>query len=390
MRLPGLSDDEVGLLDAMRGHLQAEIRSAGGALAFDRYMEQALYAPGLGYYVNGRRKFGEGGDFVTAPELSAVFGRCLARQVGEGLDRLNGGSVLELGAGSGRLAVDLLQELASRDELPADYRILEVSPSLRAAQRELIGAQVPELLPRVRWLDRLPSSGFRGIVVANELLDAMPVNRFRVKGAGWQELFVVEHEGGLRDSWRVPQSPGLVDALEHLWPEQAGRPADGFHSELNMRLRPWLSAMANSLDAGMLLLIDYGYTRREYYHPERRQGTLICHYRHRAYADPYLLPGLQDMTANVDFSAVAEAAIANGLELAGFTTQAHFLIDSGLDEILAASDAGNPRAHLQLAQGIKKLTLPSEMGERFKVIALTRGVEGELSGFRSRDLRGRL
>jgi SAM-dependent MidA family methyltransferase len=310
--------------------------------------------------------------------------------VGEGLDRLGGGDVLELGAGSGRLAVDLLQEFARRDSLPARYLILEVSPDLKADQRDLIEAQVPALLPRVRWLDRLPAPGFRGVVVANELLDAMPVHRFRIADGAWQELFVVEHEGAFRDSWRVPESVGLVAALEHIWPEPGGRPADGFHSELNLRLRPWLSAMAATVDAGMLLLIDYGYTRREYYHPERRQGTLICHFRHRAHADPYLLPGLQDMTANVDFTAVAEAAVAAGFELAGFTSQAHFLIDSGLDEVMSASVAGDLRAHLELAQGIKKLTLPSEMGERFKVIALTRGIAGGWSGFRSRDLRERL
>jgi SAM-dependent MidA family methyltransferase len=390
LQLPGPGEDEVALLEAMRALLHAEISAAGGALPFDRYMELALYAPALGYYVNGRRKFGEGGDFVTAPELSPVFGQCLAGQVAECLRAVGGGELLELGAGSGRLAVDLLGELARRDCLPRRYLILELSPSLQAAQRELLAASLPDLLPRVTWLDSLPPAGFRGVVVANELLDAMPVHRFRAGEAGWQELFVVETEAGLADSWRPLASPGLATALAQLWPDPDRRPAPGYTSEINLRLSPWLAAMAEMLQAGTLLLIDYGYTRREYYHPERNQGTLICHYRHRAYADPYLLPGLQDMTANVDFSAVAGAATAAGFALAGFTTQAHFLIDSGLDEILEASDPGELRAHLQLAQGVKKLTLPSEMGERFKVIALTRAVDAPLSGFRSRDLRARL
>lgn len=389
MDLPGLTESEALLLREMRQHLAAQVRAADGALPFDRFMESALYAPGLGYYVNGRRKFGEAGDFVTAPEISALFSRCVARQVGQCLDLIDGGALLEVGAGSGRMAADMLAELSALDRLPQRYFILEISPSLRALQRETLAANVPQLLQRVHWLEDLPAPGFRGVVIGNELLDAMPVQRFRRWRGAWQELFVAGDADVLRDHWAEVRSPGLGGALAALWPDVRDV-SDGYASELNLRLGPWLRALAGRMRRGYLLLIDYGYTRDEYYHPQRSQGTLICHFRHRAHADPYLLPGLQDITANVDFSALASAASDAGFGLAGFTTQAHFLIDSGLQQLLAASDPSQLRRHVREMQGVKKLTLPSEMGERFKVMALTRDAPRDLSGFRSRDLRGRL
>ena len=389
MEFPGLTDSEAQLLHEMRQHLATEIRAADGALPFDRFMETALYAPGLGYYVNGRRKFGEAGDFVTAPELSPLFSRCVARQLGQCLDFVGGGSVLEVGAGSGRMAADTLAELAALHRLPQNYLILELSPSLRQLQRETLAASVPQLLPRVAWLQDLPESGFRGVVIGNELLDAMPVQRFRRWRGGWQELSVAGDAGGMHDRWTAIRSPGLAGALAALWPDDASV-KEGYSSELNLRLAPWLRAVAERMQRGYLLLIDYGYSRDEYYHPQRSQGTLICHFRHRAHADPYLLPGLQDITANVDFSALATAASDAGFSLAGFTTQAHFLIDSGLQELLAESDPADVKRHFERMQGIKKLTLPSEMGERFKVVALARDAPPVLSGFRSKDLRGRL
>jgi len=389
LEFPGLTDSEAQLLHEMREHLASEIRAADGALPFDRYMETALYAPGLGYYVNGRRKFGEAGDFVTAPELSPLFSRCVARQLGQCLDLVGGGSVLEVGAGSGRMAADTLAELAALHRLPQNYLILELSPSLRQLQRETLAASVPQLLPRVAWLQDLPESGFRGVVIGNELLDAMPVQRFRRWRGGWQELSVAGDAGGMHDHWTAIRSPGLAGALAALWADDASV-AEGYSSELNLRLAPWLRAVAERMQRGYLLLIDYGYSGDEYYHPQRSQGTLICHFRHRAHADPYLLPGLQDITANVDFSALATAASDAGFSLAGFTTQAHFLIDSGLQELLAESDPADVKRHFERMQGIKKLTLPSEMGERFKVVALARDAPPVLSGFRSKDLRGRL
>ncbi len=389
MHLPDLTDQEKTLLTAMRGHLHAAIAQAHGALPFDRFMETALYAPELGYYVNGRRKLGEAGDFVTAPEVSPLFGRCLARQVAECLGNLGGGAVLEVGAGSGSMAADVLNELETLDALPQRYQILELSPSLQQAQRETIEAEAPHLLSRVDWLQTLPPSGFRGVLIGNELLDAMPVHRFRLADGAWQELFVGRDGEGFADRWSDIRSPGLAEALAALAIDPGSLP-EGYDSEINLRLAPWLGAVAERMQSGYLILVDYGYSRHEYYHPERSKGTLICHFRHRAYADPYLLPGLQDITANVDFTAVAAAAVATGFNLAGYTTQAHFLIDSGLDELVMASDPNDVAAHMRLAQGVKKLTLPSEMGERFKVIALALGAADGLSGFSTRDLRARL
>lgn len=387
--LPALTDTELSLLGAMRERLADAVDAAGGALPFDRYMELALYAPGLGYYSNGRRKFGAAGDFVTAPELSPLFSRCLARQVAECLDLTGGGDVVEVGAGSGRMAADLLLELEALDALPARYRILELSPHLQGLQRETLEARAPHLAAGVEWLQDLPAAGFAGVLLGNELLDAMPVHRFRRQGAAWQELFVAREAGGLCDRWDEVRSPALADRLDTLWPDPA-RIGEGYTSEVNLRLPPWLQAVAGRMRRGYALLIDYGYSRREYYHPERSQGTLICHFRHRAYADPYRLPGLQDMTANVDFTAVAEAAVQAGFAVAGYATQAHFLIDSGLDRLLADSDPSDVRGQLKLMQGVKRLTLPSEMGERFKVMALARDAADALSGFRTRDLRDRL
>ena len=389
MHLPELTDAEASLLGEMRISLTAQIEAAGGALPFDRYMESALYAPGLGYYVNGRQKFGEAGDFVTAPEVSPLFSRCLARQLAECLRKLGGGAVLEFGAGSGRMAADMLVELEAMDVLPERYLILELSPSLRQTQYETLMQTVPHLLSRVDWLSTLPEAGFRGVLVGNELLDAMPVHRFRRTENHWQELSVGVDNGRYHDHWSALHSPGLAAALDRLWPNAAAV-GEGYSSEVNMRLAPWLQAAADALDAGYVILIDYGYTQREYYLPERRHGTLICHFRHRAFTDPYLLPGLQDMTANVDFTALAAAAVQAGFVLAGYTTQAHFLINSGLDQLLAVSDPDDVKRHMQLVQGVKKLTLPGEMGERFQVMALALAAEPGLSGFRSRDMRGRL
>jgi len=390
INLPELSADESDLVAAMRAHLQQAIAQAGGLLPFDRYMELCLYAPGLGYYVNGRRRFGEVGDFVTAPELSPLFGRCIGNYCAAQLERLAGGDLLEFGAGSGRLAVDVLRRLRDLDRLPHRYCILELSPDLRQQQLETLSAESPDLVERVEWLDALPEKGFRGIVLANELLDAMPVHRFR-RGddESWEELFVGHDDGGFVDRWLPPRSPGLLDAVDAIW---SGRPAPSppYASEINLRLVPWLDALGSRLEVGTVLLIDYGYPRHEYYHPERSRGTLICHYRHRAHADPYRLPGIQDITANVDFTALAGAAVAAGLAVDGFTTQAHFLIDAGLDALVAGSDPHDVAQHMALMQGVKKLTLPSEMGERFKVMGLSRGMTPADIGFSARDLRDHL
>ena len=366
--------------------IRAEIRARGGVLPFDRFMELALYAPGLGYYVAGAPKFGPGGDFVTAPELSPLFGRCLAVQCAEVLERLGDGEILEFGAGSGALAVQILLELESLDRLPEHYRILEPSPDLQERQRAAIQTAAPHLLARCDWLTTLPER-FDGVVIANEVLDAMPVHRFRLGADGEiLEIGVAERDGRLVEVAVAPISPGLIEAVSAL---HAAGLADtpGYESEINLRLAPWLSALSSVLERGLALLIDYGYPRAEYYQPDRHMGTLRCHQSHQYHSDPYIQLGLQDITAHVDFTAVAEAGVDAGFKLAGFTTQAHFLIGCGIDRLMQTSA---PEAALDLALGAKQLLLPTAMGERFKVLGLAKGVEGSWSGFAMRDLCDRL
>lgn len=363
----------------------ARIDAAGGEIGFTEYMQHALYAPGLGYYSAGSRKLGAEGDFITAPELTPLFAQCVAEQVAEALALSGGDTVLEAGGGSGRLAADLLATLAARDALPARYLVLEVSAELRQRQQALLAAEVPALQDRVAWLDAWPEQPVRGAVVANELLDALPVECFRKRdGAVLQRTVRRQGEGF---SWGERPAPeplaAVVAAIEH----ECGPLPDGYASEACLVLPDWLAAAADRLEAGMLLLIDYGMSRCEYYLPERMAGTLRCHYRHRVHDDPFVWPGLQDITAQVDFTAVAAAAQAAGLEVAGYTTQAHFLLATGLDRLLGGE--GAPPS-LERAQQAKQLVLPGEMGERFKAIALTRGIEAPLCGFALRDLRARL
>lgn len=364
--------------------IRAEIRATGGLLPFDRFMDLALYAPGLGYYAAGAVKLGPEGDFITAPEISPLFGRCLAVQCAEVLEQLGGGDLLELGAGTGALAVQLLETLERLGALPGRYRILELSPDLRSRQRERILERVPHLAPLCDWPTSLPT-GLRGLVLANEVIDAMPVHRFRVREDGTvDELFVAERGGALAEVAAPARSPGLAAAVAGLHAQGLAR-STGYSSEINLRLGPWLDAIGACLEAGLVLLIDYGYPRRSYYQPDRTMGTLMCHLRHRCHDDPYREIGLQDITAHVDFTAVAEAGAAAHLDLAGFTTQAHFLIGCGIERLLTDC-ATNP----ELALGARQLLLPTAMGERFKVLGLARGLKRTPCGFSVRDLRERL
>lgn len=383
--LPSPSEQDRALSRRLVERIVGEIRQAGGGLPFDRFMELALYAPGLGYYTGGQRKFGEAGDFVTAPEVSPLFARCLARQCRQVLDVLAAVDVLEFGAGSGVLAADLLAELERLDSLPERYLILELSAELKQRQRNTLAQRVPHLLDRVVWLERLPDAGFRGVVLANELLDAMPVHRFRLQQGLCLEQLVVEQGDGLALCWESPVSPGLKTAVARL----PGLP-DDYESELNLRVAPWIQALAERIVAGLVLLIDYGYPRAEYYHPQRDRGTLMCHYRHRAHPDPLFHPGLQDITSHVEFTSLAAAAQASGLSVCGYSTQAFFLMGCGLEQLMSASDPDDIQPHMELAQGVKKLTLPSEMGERFKVLGLCRGLKQAPVGFSVRDMRERL
>jgi SAM-dependent MidA family methyltransferase len=363
---------------ALSRRIGAEIAASGGWIGFDRYMELALYAPGLGDYTGGSSKLGASGDFVTAPELSSLFSAALARQVAELLS-VTGGALLELGAGSGRMAADLLLELDALGRLPERYLILEVSAELRVRQHERVVALPERLAARVHWLDRLPER-FRGVVVANELLDALPVHL-----VAWREDGIAERGISCRgEQFIFDERPlvhgNLLQAASRVEPD---RP---YVSEIALAAGALVRSLAARLERGVLLFIDYGFGAAEYYHPQRSEGTLMCHYRHRAHADPLFWPGLQDISAHVDFSALVRAGTEAGLALLGYTTQTHFLVNLGITDLLARTPPERAAAYLRLAAQVQKLLSPSEMGELFKVIAFGRGVESPLSGFSRGDL----
>jgi len=354
--------------------IRERIAANGGHISFGEFMHYALYAPGLGYYTAGSVKFSAGGDFVTAPEVSPLFGRIVARQCAPVLTTIKTGSVLELGAGSGALAVEVLRTLQAMDALPDSYQILEVSADLAERQRTFIKAQTPELLERVTWLNGLPEN-FDGVVLANEVADALPVERFRVGAEGLEQAFVVladdrgdhdDHDSGFAIDW-CPAAEPLVAAVRALGLDLPG----GYVSEISLGLKPWVGELSAALGQGLILLFDYGLSRREYYAADRSGGWLRCHFRHRAHGEPLVYPGIQDVTAWVDFTAVAEAATTSGAAVAGFVTQAMFLLHGGLDNEFAA--AATPEEQMRLAREAKLLTLPTEMGENFKCIGLTKG-----------------
>jgi SAM-dependent MidA family methyltransferase len=362
-------------------HIRKELDAQGGAIPFSRFMELALYTPGLGYYSTTQPKFGEAGDFVTAPELSPLFGRCLANQVAQLSTQLGNTFILEAGAGSGALAAELLISLEQRGHLPQQYLILELSAGLRAWQRQTLEKRVPHLLPRVHWLNELPAGIFNGIVIGNELLDAMPAARFHVTDAGIMEEYVTWDGNALHVEERKARASieARVSALSL---------APGYASEVGMQAEAWVRSIGERLGRGALLLVDYGFPRAEFYHPQRSQGTLMCHYRHRAHADPFRLVGLQDITTHIDFTAIAEAGHGAGMDVLGYTSQAAFLIGCGLTEL--ALEPLDERAQIARANAIAKLTAPHEMGELFKVIAMGRGVSTPLRGFAVQDRRSRL
>jgi SAM-dependent MidA family methyltransferase len=386
--LPAPAADELALSAELASLIHREIAAASGSIPFSRFMELCLYAPGLGYYSAGHHKFGPGGDFVTAPEVSPLFGRCLARSCGEVLQSLGGGDILEFGAGSGQLAIDLLGELESMDCLPHRYLVLERSAELKERQQQAIGRHLPQLLDRVNWIDALPDAGFQGVMLANEVLDAMSVERFQWDGEN-AALFHVRSEGeGFAWQLQAGETNGATARIDAC--VSGSNLCAGYISEFNTSLQPWLQTVAECLDQGLVLLIDYGYPQHELFHPQRSSGTLMCHYRQHAHADPLLWPGLQDITAHVNFTAVAEAAVAADLDVAGYTTQAYFLLDCGLEDFLLQSGPTDTTAYLQAAQQAKTLILPGEMGERFKCIGLTRDIDIPVPGFRLQDQRERL
>src|SRR3954466_2303568 len=322
-------------------------------------MQLALYEPGLGYYAGGAQKVGRDGDFVTAPELGSLFGRTLARQLEE-----LGDAIVEFGAGSGALAETLLSQQA------LDYRIIEISPHLQARQQARLGA-------RAQWLTSLPER-IRGVVIANEVVDAMPVHAL-----AWRENGVMERGISLSENqlvWREKAAQG--ELLEEASKIQVDAP---YESEMGLVAQAWMRELAARLEEGAIFIFDYGFPRREYYHPQRSTGTLMCHYCHRAHADVFAHPGDEDITAHVDFTALANAAVDAGLEVLGYATQAQFLVNCGITDVLGEANTENALHYAPIASEAQKLLSPAEMGELFKVLAVGRGVKRPLRGFVSGD-----
>jgi SAM-dependent MidA family methyltransferase len=382
--LPAPGPSALAQSEALSAQIRTEIAQAGGWLPFDRYMEQALYAPGLGYYGGGSIKFGrrpeDGSDFVTAPELSPLFAATLARPVAQALEASGTRHVMEFGAGTDKLAAGILNAL---DELGAPfetYSIVDLSGELRERQRETIEAQAPSLAARVRWLDALPEQ-FEGVVIGNEVLDAMPVRLFVCSGDAWQERGVTlgDNGSGFTFADRPVSGPQDVEFLNSL-------EVDGTYvTETHDAARAFTRTICTMLTRGAALLIDYGFPRHEYYHVQREQGTLMCHYRHRAHGDPFLYPGLQDITAHVEFTGIAEAGVDTGADLLGYTSQARFLLNAGITEVLGAINPTDTTRFLPAANAVQKLLSEAEMGELFKVIAFSRGIDETLDAFASGD-----
>ncbi len=378
-RFPEPDEQALAVSHQLTARIRQELDEADGWISFERYMQRALYEPGLGYYSGGSIKLGAAGDFVTAPELSTVVGQALAREIRPVLEATNAPLILEFGAGSGRLAESLLVTLDDDGAPDLEYQILELSADLKERQR----SRLATFGDRVKWLARLPVEPFEGVILANEVLDAFPVIRF-VKRAGQARALGVSYQRGTFVWAEGPADLKLSAAVEALEAELGYVLPTGFRSEFSPGLRAWMTSVAERLVRGALLIVDYGLVRHEYYHPSRFDGTLVCHYRHRAHTDPFLFPGLQDISAWVDFSACAQAARDAGLAVAGFTTQAQFLLEGGATDWLQRS---NGRVNAKQAQAFKTLVLPDEMGERFKVLLLTRGITRTLPG---RDFRDRL
>ena len=364
-------------------HICERIADAGGSISFAEYMQLALYAPGLGYYVSGTTKFGADGDFVTAPEISPLFAQVLARQCAAVLEQVDNGQIIELGAGSGVLAATLLSKLSRLNALVDRYYILEVSPDLKLRQEDCLRDQVPELFDRVQWLSELPGD-FSGVIVANEVADALPVERFAKVGDFLQQSRVVVENGEFH--WRQHEAPeALARAVSDVEIKIGWQLPDNYQSEICLALAPWISDLVEVLGHGIIFMFDYGVTGREYYAPDRHDGWLRCHFRHHAHNDPLIYPGIQDLTTWVNFSALADAAVDAGADIAGFVTQAHFLINGGLQEELAGFASLPVGEQLELSRQTKLLTLPGEMGENFKCIGISRGDIRPPAAFRTSD-----
>jgi len=394
LELPEPSAAEKNQSNKLTELIRQRIDEAGGWIPFDAYMQMALYTPGLGYYSGGQQKFGEQGDFITSPEVSPLFARSLAQPVAKLLNKIPGGKIIEFGAGSGKLALELLKELQTLEQLPDRYYIVELSAELQLRQREYIESRAPELVTCVQWLTALPEKSLDAVVIANEVLDAMPVKRFSYQDVQLMQLGIACRNNTLQLEYKnadenlqtkvneldievIKQASAGINAQQHA----------KYASEINCYISPWISALSNCINTGAVYIIDYGYVEREYYSAERNMGTFMGYFRHRAIDAPLWYPGLQDLTAFVNFTAVAEAALKNDFDVDGFTSQGNFLINCGLADILEQTETASNREYLMLAQQMKTLSLPGEMGERFKVLGLSKGLDDNMPGFELRDMR---
>ena len=384
--LPSLSPDEERHSAVATTLIRDRLAAAGGWMSFADFMELALYAPGIGYYSAGAVKIGASGDFVTAPEVSDLFSRCVARQCADVLTE-TGGEILELGAGTGRMAATVLKTLAEIGVLPDRYAILEVSADLSDRQRTRLLQLPTKLFERVVWLDRLPETPIRGVVLANEVVDALPVQRFVVGAGVAHELGVglAGGEGSVASQIAWQETADEFAAATDMLRDRSEPLPDGYTSELCLRVEPWITSVGQCLDRGTLLVFDYGLPRAHYYHPQRNEGTLRCYFKQRAHDNPFINIGVQDITAWVDFTRVGEAAVAAGLEVTGFATQAAFLLGNGIEPMI--SEATDAAGRARLAGEARRLLLPGEMGESFKVMALCRNLRRPLRGFSFQDLR---
>ena len=386
-QLPPPSEEAVDISQTLSKKIRQTIQRHG-PISFPHFMEMVLYTPGLGYYAGDLPKIGARGDFITAPEVSPIFSRCLARQAAQVLDKLDEQNIIEFGAGKGTMAKDILLELQQLDTLPEQYFIVELSADLKFQQQQTL-AELPKILrEKVVWLEKLPSKTMSAVVLANEVLDAMPFERLKLEPHQTSHAMVKVNPDTQQFEWDYQTiTDRQLQRISNGLLNMIGEPSDeGYLTEVNLHIEPWLKSVSDFLSKGLVLLIDYGYTRREYYQPARVTGTMRCHYQHLAHDNPFFYPGLQDITAHVDFTSVAEAGFDAGFKIAGFTTQANFLMGSGLLEMSADPDLEITES-LRIAQQIKTLTLPDEMGESFKAMALTKDVDEALIGFSIRDLR---
>jgi len=389
--LPLPSSEERENIQPLVNQICAEIDKHDGKLDFTKFMEMALYTPNLGYYASNKAIFGEQGDFVTAPELSPLFSRCLAKQAEEVLSQLDGeADILEFGAGAGTMACDILMELDTLNCLPRKYFISELSSTLRKRQQTRIATYAPHLLDRVSWLDELPES-FTGVMLGNEILDAIPTHRVRFnKNSEHEQLFVGYENNQLTWVGCKPENDILISEMDKTFEKFGQNMPDRYETEININSMQWIQKISRTLKQGLALFIDYGFTESEFFRPERSDGTLMCHYKHFAHSDPLTHIGLQDITSHVNFTAIAEVAFDNDMTISGFTNQTYFLVGCGLEGLLSEIDINDTKQFIRETQPVKVLILPDEMGELFKVIGLTKNFDQDLMGFRAKNLLERL